>query len=203
MQYILTKDAALVSVHPNAAEAKAARATLTDDLRTTVCVAASEDVLFKAYSAPQLVALYNAVTGESKEKFSSKDIAASNAWEALEINHNPKVKARHEANMAAEAAEAANPKPKKADKNAAGKKDKAPKAARTPRSNYAGMRIKPLVKEVPCREGTIRRALMDAILGAKTTDAALATELADGVVVRGIDLKFAVDNGWVELAAAA
>lgn len=74
----------------------------------------------------------------------------------------------------------------------------------TQRSSYNDKKISVLKKEHGAREGSVRAALMAAILSAKNTSDVLGTEVSSGsgssAVVRGVDIKFAVDNGLIKIA---
>lgn len=70
-------------------------------------------------------------------------------------------------------------------------------------SPYAGQKIKKLAKEHGARDGSIRAALMDAIMGAKNTDDVLGKEVEAGDktgIISSADIRFAVEQKFISLS---
>lgn len=70
-------------------------------------------------------------------------------------------------------------------------------------SPFAGKKIKKIAKEHGAREGTLRAALMEAIMDAKNTDDVLGSQVEAGDktgVVSSADVAFAVENKFISLS---
>lgn len=70
-------------------------------------------------------------------------------------------------------------------------------------SPFAGKKIKKIAKEHGAREGTLRAALMEAIMYAKNTDDVLGSQVEAGDktgVVSSADVAFAVENKFISLS---
>ncbi len=71
------------------------------------------------------------------------------------------------------------------------------------KSGLEGMKIKRKARAVnPARKGTLRRALVDAVLSAKSVDGVLGVEVSNGEKVAKVtpaDIRFCVGNGLIEL----
>ncbi len=87
------------------------------------------------------------------------------------------------------------------------KEEKSLAPVRKPRtgrkSGLEGMKIKRKARAVnPAREGTLRRALVDAVLSAKNVDEVLGVEVSAGgktAKVTSADIRFCIGNGLIEL----
>lgn len=217
MHYIFNKAGEFLSAHKNSKEAGEVLGRLPEEARAkSVIVAAEADMA--GFSIAALTTCHNDHVLETARvsKFKDKVTGAARTFEALQLTFDPKViKAAEQA--AAATAKAAAKAEKQAAKQAAAEAKAADKAAkaeqkaaagggerapRQPRNDYAGKAITALVElaALPCREGTLRRDLMERILTSPTVDEAVAADVREGVRVKGVDIKFAVDNGWAAVA---
>lgn len=98
------------------------------------------------------------------------------------------------------------PKGEKAEKPKKVKVEKAPKAEGGKKgrvSIHAGKKIVKLAKEHGAREGTVRAALLSAVMGAKKVDDVLGTEVKAGdktAIVSSNDLNYAIENSLIKVA---
>ncbi len=106
---------------------------------------------------------------------------------------------------AAKKPEASKDKPA-ANKGAKDKPAAKKEAASSGRTTYAGLKIKPLIKENPCREGSWSHFMLQAILEAPTTDEAQKkidrnkTYGTASDAPRKADFRWAVAKGYAQIA---